>query len=267
MDMLIVQGLLIYLGLGLLTGFVAGLLGVGGGGILVPLLASAFSIQGMTPSVHLALGTALMCMVVTSIASARAHHVQQNVLWGAALRMAVGIVIASAITTQLASRADSVIVATFFAGFMAVVALQMFVGWQPRNSKSPMRMPGLFTVGLVIGSASALAAVGGAFFSIVYLTYKNVDIRKAIGTSSAIGLPIAGVGALGYIIGGWSYTTSLPWTTGFIYWPAFVLIATASALAAPMGAKISHKLPSKLLKRALAVLSLMLSIRMLMTVL
>ena len=125
---------------------------------------------------------------------------------------------------------------------------------------------GLMAAGAGIGSISALAAVGGGFLTVAYLGYKNVAMKKAIGTSAAIGFPIAIAGTVGYLISGWSKTRGNPYTLGFIYVPAFLAIAITSAVAAPYGARFSHSLPDVLLKRIFAVISLMLSITMLASI-
>jgi uncharacterized protein len=124
---------------------------------------------------------------------------------------------------------------------MALIAGQMFLNWQPKASQKPAKFRGLFLAGAGIGSVSALAAVGGGFLTVTYLSYKNLDMKKAIGTSSAIALPIAIAGTVGYMMSGWSKTLSVPHTLGFIYVPAFlavsrlVLLQLPMVLAAPIG--------------------------------
>jgi uncharacterized membrane protein YfcA len=261
---LAVEWLLLYAALGALVGFMAGLLGVGGGGILVPLLASLFAYQetGGDHPVHLALGTALACMIISSAASARAHHARGAVEWRVVTGMALGIVVGAFAASRLAAKLDAVNISLFFAFFMAVVALQMFFGWQPPPSKTPIKQQALFGIGMGIGAVSALAAVGGGFLTLIYLSYKNIEIKKAIGSSAAIAFPIALSGAAGYMAGGWSATTDVPYTLGYIYLPAFIAISIASMLAAPIGVRISHRLPAIYLKRIFALIALLLSIKM-----
>ena len=146
---------------------------------------------------------------------------------------------------------------------MAIVAGQLFVGWQPKPSPKPISFCGLMVAGVGIGSVSALAAVGGGFLTIAYLSYKNVDIKKAIGTSAAIGFPIAITGTVGYLIRGWSKTLGNSYTLGYIDVPAFLAISIASFIAAPYDAGCSHRLPEAYLKKIFAVISLTLSIKML----
>lgn len=207
-----------YILLGSFVGFVAGLLGVGGGGILVPLLASIFIYQGMGVEnvVHLALGTALACMIITSTSSIRAHASRGNIVWKAFYAMTPGIMLGAFTTARVASHVDSTYIALFFAFFMAFIAVTMFLNWHPKASATPTKLRNLFLVGTGIGSVSALAAVGGGFLAVTYLNYKNIHMKKAIGTSAAIGFPIAIAGTVGYAVSGWSQTQNDPYAFGFI---------------------------------------------------
>jgi uncharacterized membrane protein YfcA len=241
----------------------AGLLGVGGGGILVPLLASIFAYQGLGAGhvVHLALGTSLACMIVSSTASIRAHAKRQTVMWKVFYAMAPGIITGAFLTSRIAVHIGPVCIALFFSLFMGLVAVQMFVGWQLKASARPATLSGLFAVGVGIGSVSALAAVGGGFLAVTYLNYKNLGMKNAVGTSSAIGFPIAVAGTLGYMLAGWAETSGDAYVFGFIHVPAFLAISAASFVAAPYGAGYAHKLPDARLKKIFAVISLMLGIK------
>lgn len=258
----------LYVLLGAFVGFMAGLLGVGGGGILVPLLTTIFIYQGMPVDnvVHLALGTSLACMIISSSASIRAHAMRGTVVWKAFWGMVPGIMIGAFLTTRIATHVNSLYIALFFALFMALVAMQMFLNWQPKASKTPLGFRQLFLTGGGIGSVSALAAVGGGFLAVTYLSYKNLAMKQAVGTSAAIGFPIAVAGTVGYMLSGWSKTLGDAYTFGFIYVPAFLAISVASAFAAPYGARYAHSLPDAHLKKIFAVISLALSIKMLFSV-
>ena len=262
-----IEWILLYIVLGAFVGFMAGFLGLGGGGILVPLLASIFIYQGMSVDsvVHLALGTSLACMIISSSASFRAHASRGAVLWQVVRGMAPGIILGAFLTTQVAANINSATIAIFFALFMALIAGQMFFNWQPKPSQKPISFRGLIVAGVGIGSVSALAAVGGGFLTVAYLGYKNVAMKKAIGTSAAIGFPIAITGTIGYMMSGWSKTLSDPYTLGYIYAPAFLAISIASSITAPYGARCSHSLPEAYLKKIFAVISLALSIKMLVS--
>lgn len=251
--------------LGSFVGFMGGLLGVGGGGILVPLLTSIFIQQGVSSDrvMHLALGTSLASMIISSLSSSRAHIRRGNVVWSMVSALAPGILLGAFVVSRLAIRVNSAYIAVFFSVFMALIAGQMFLDWKPRRNPAPSSSGTIFIVGTVIGAVSALAAVGGGILSVMYLSFKNVDMKRAVGTSAAIGLPIAVAGTLGYLINGWSKTSNDPFTLGFVYVPAFIIISAASALAAPYGVRYSYNLPDARLKRIFAILSLILSVRML----
>lgn len=265
--MLNMEWILVYLTLGAFVGFMSSLLGVGGGGLLVPLLTTVFMYQGLSPdsTVHLALATSLACMIFSTASSMRAHATKKAVLWDVVRGMAPGITLGSLIATQIASHVDSVYIALFFAIFMAIVALQTFLKWQPTPCKSPKTFVGLICAGTIIGAVSSIAVVGGGFLSVVYLSYKNVDMKRAIGTSAAIGFPIAIVSTIGYMISGWNTTTDIPNTFGFINVPAFLAITIASVIAASYGARSSHNLSESNLKKVFATICLALSIKMLVS--
>jgi uncharacterized membrane protein YfcA len=202
-------------------------------------------------------------MIISSASSMRSHAYKGTVMWDAVKGMAPGIMMGACMATQVASHINSAYIAIFFALFMALVALQTFLKWQPKPSKKPSTMLGLILAGTGIGSVSALAAVGGGFLTVVYLGYKNVDIKKAIGTSAAIGFPIAITGTIGYMANGWTSTLDKPYTFGFIYIPAFLAISIASAISAPYGARCSHNMSDAKLKKIFALICLALSVKML----
>ena len=263
-----IEWLLAYMLLGAFVGFMAGLLGVGGGGILVPILTSFFMYQGMAGDhlVHLALGTAMASMIITSVSSVRAHASRGAVEWRAVKAIAPGIVLGSFLTTFVAAELSSVYIAIFFSLFMALIAGQLFFNWSPRPSPQGENFNRSFFAGAGIGAVSALAAVGGGFLAVAFLTYKNLAIKRAIGTSAAIGLCIAIAGTCGYMISGWPQTASVSYSLGFIYLPAFLAISLASLIAAPYGVLWSHRLPAPVLKKIFAMVALVLSVKMFLSV-
>jgi uncharacterized protein len=251
--------------LGVVVGFFAGLLGVGGGGIMVPMLTSLFLSQGVSRDhvVHLALGTSMAAIVVTSVSSLRAHHAHGAVLWPTVKRITPGILIGTFFGTFVASRVQTAFLAVFFTAFMGFVAVQMLAGLRPQPSRELPGAAGLSLVGLGIGGVSALVAIGGGSLSVPFMTWCNVKMQRAIGTSAAIGLPIALAGTLGYLVNGLGREGMPPYSLGFVYVPALVLIGLTSTLTAPLGAKLAHKLPVATLKRAFAVMLLLLCAKML----
>lgn len=266
--MLTFEWVILFLILGSFVGFMAGLMGIGGGGIMVPILTSLFLLQGVPAEkvVHLALGTAMASIIATSLASLRAHHAKSGVLWKVVRGMTFGIILGTFFATFLVSYVSSVFLAIFFALFMAMASAQLLLDKKPKPSRELSGNAGLFVAGTGIGAISALVSIGGGTLTVPYLTWQNVDIKKAIGTSAAIGLPISITGTLGYLINGWENSSPENYTFGFIYLPAVVLISVASFFTAPLGAKMVHRLPVDVLKKGFALLLIILSIKMLSSV-
>jgi uncharacterized protein len=263
-----IEFLISFLFLGALVGFMAGLLGIGGGGIMVPILTSIFLAKGMPIDnvVHLALGTSMASIIVTSFSSMKAHNKNKNVLWNIVKSMSIGILTGTFLATFIASQISSIYLALFFALFMGYVSIQMFLNKKPSPNKKLANKKGLFFVGNGIGAISALVSIGGGSLTVPYLTWSNIELKKAIGTSAAIGLPISIAGTLGYIINGWNNTVMENYTFGFVYFPAVLLISATSYFSAPYGAKLANKLPVSKLKKIFALLLSILSIKMLITV-
>jgi uncharacterized protein len=258
-----------YLLLGALVGFMAGLLGVGGGGIMVPIFAMLFTMQGFTTDevMHLALGTSMTTIIFTSFSSMRAHRKRGNIEIPMALKISIGIMIGTFSATFLASYLKGVYLALFFSAFMSFVAYKMFQKADYPHNDKPHGIVGNILSGIFIGGISALVSIGGGSLSVPYLMHQNFDIKRAIGTSAAIGFPIAISGTLGYLVNGWGNTDSSSYVLGYIYLPAVVLVAISSALTAPLGVKYATKLPTNKLKKIFGILSVVLSVKMLFSIL
>ncbi|EIJ34733.1 sulfite exporter TauE/SafE family protein [Thiothrix nivea] len=261
--------MLILLALGAVVGFFAGLFGVGGGGIMVPALTTLFIAKGFPADqvVHLALGTSMAAIVMTSVSSLRAHHAKGAVLWPVVRSITPGILLGTFAATFVASYLSSRHLAIFFACFMGYVSLQMILNVKPKPHRELPGATGLASVGGVIGAVSALVAIGGGSLTVPYLTWCNINIRNAIATSAAVGLPIALAGTLGYLLNGWGQAGLPDYTLGYIYWPAVVLISAISYFITPFGAHLAHSLPVATLKKGFAVLLILLSLKMLHSVL
>lgn len=263
-----IEWLAAYLVLGAFVGFFAGLLGVGGGGIMVPVLTTMFAIQGFPHEhlVHVALGTSMAAIVITSISSLRAHHAHGAVRWDIVRGITPGVLVGTFAGTFAASRVDSAPLAIFFGCFMGYVALQMILNVKPKPSRELPGALGLTGVGGGIGVVSALVAIGGGSLSVPFMTWCNVKMQNAIGTSAAIGLPIALAGAAGYLINGWGSTGLPDGAVGYIYLPALVAVSLVSMFTAPLGARLAHRLPVAILKKVFAGVLIVLSLKMLHTV-
>lgn len=256
-----------YLALGLAAGFVAGLLGVGGGLIIVPVLAFIFTAHHFPEQyvMHLALGTSLASIIFTSISSLRAHHAHGAVNWKVWREVTPGIVTGTLLGSVLAAYLSAYFLKAFFVGFVFYVGTQMLLDIKPKASRELPGLSGMFAAGNVIGAVSSLVGIGGGTLSVPFMTWCNIKLHQAIGTSAAIGLPIAVAGAVGYVANGLVVNTLPPHSLGFIYLPALGAIVAASILTAPLGAKLAHRLPVTKLKKIFAVLLYTLGIRMLIS--
>lgn len=257
-----------YLALGAFAGFFAGLLGVGGGAVMVPILTLMFAAQGFSDLhvMHLALGTSMATILFTSISSVRTHHQHAAVLWPVVRAIAPGIIVGTLAGAQVAARVPTRPLAIFFAVFMSYVALQMILNIKTAPHRQLPGAAGMFGVGAGIGGISALVAIGGGSLSVPFMTWCNVKMHQAIGTSAAIGFPIALAGTVGYMISGYPVmqTGSLPaGSFGFIYLPAWAGTVLASVVAAPFGARLAHRLPVPTLKKAFACVILLLLAKLL----
>ncbi len=257
--------LLSYVMLGLASGFIAGLFGVGGGLTIVPILLLLFQAQGFPDAqiMHLALGTAMATIVVTSISSMRAHHRQGGVRWDIFRSMAPGLVGGTLLGSLFASRVPTDAMAMAFTVIVYWAALQMLLDIKPKPTRHLPGSGGLLGVGGLIGGVSSLVAAGGGFLSVPFMVLCNVPIRQAVGTSAALGFPIAAAGVVGYIAGGWGVADLPGPHLGFVYLPAFVGVVVSTVFMAPVGARMAHRLPVKQLKRAFGVMLALLASKML----
>ena len=259
------ENLSLYLALGAFAGTIAGLLGVGGGLIIVPVLAFIFTRQGVAPAVlmHLAVGTSLATIVFTAISSVRAHHRRGAVQWRLFAQLVPGIVIGAGFGALVADALPSDTLRTVFGVFELLVAAQLGFALLPEAHRG---LPGRFGMGLagtVIGGVSAVIGIGGGSLTVPFLVWCSVRMQQAVATSAACGLPIALAGALSFVAVGW-HTPGLPvWSSGFLYWPALAGIVATSMLFAPLGARLAHRLPAATLKRFFALFLAGLGVHML----
>lgn len=251
--------------MGGLAGMLAGLLGIGGGIIIVPVLALVFGHQGVDPAVimHVAIGTSLATIVVTSLSSIRAHQRRGAIDWRVVRVITPGIIVGGMMGALIAKQLSGETLRIAFGVFMVLVAAQMALGNTAAPHRGLPRTPGMVGAGLVIGTVASLMGVGGGSMSVPFLTWCNVAVRAAVATSAAIGLPIAASGAVSYIVSGWHQAQLPPWSAGYVNFPAFVGIVVASTAFAPLGAGLAHKLSPKLLRRLFAAFLLVLGARML----
>ena len=252
--------------LGLVTGFLAGLLGIGGGMIMVPFISAMLSGRGVEPglAVKMAIATSMATIIFTSVSSVRAHHKKGAVRWDIVKALAPGIVLGAMVASlgvfALLKGASLYFV---FAAFVAFSGSQMFLDKKPAPTRQLPGTAGLLGAGGVIGALSGLVGAGGGFVSVPFMTWCNVAIHNAVATSAALGFPIALANVVGYVIAGQGLQGVPPYSFGYLWLPALVVIASCSVLMAPLGARAAHALPVKKLKRAFAVVLFTLAIYML----
>lgn len=251
--------------LGVGTGFLAGLLGIGGGMIMVPFLTFILSHRDVAPdlAVKMAIATSMATIIFTSISSVRAHHKRGAVRWDLVRGLAPGIVIGSMIgSLGVFALLKGSYLALFFAVFVAFSATQMFLDRKPKPTRQMPGTAGQIGMGSFIGFLSGLVGAGGGFISVPFMTWCNVAIHNAVATSAALGFPIAAANVVGYIISGQSVANLPPASFGYIWLPGLVVIAVCSVFTAPLGARAAHALPVARLKRIFASILYMLAVYM-----
>lgn len=260
------ETLSLYLLLGAFAGTLAGLLGVGGGLVMVPVLVFIFQGQVMSGTVimHMALGTSLAIIMLTSLSSIRAHHQRGAVLWFVCGRLTPGIILGALSGAVVADALPDTILKPIFGIFELLVALQMWLGVRPSTQRDVPGWLGMSFAGWVIGSVSAIVGIGGGTLTVPFLTWCRIGIHNAVATSAACGFPIAVAGTLGFIATGWNEAGLPAMSSGYVYWPAFAAVGVASMLFAPLGARLAHTLPADRLKKFFAIFLAVLGVRMLM---
>ncbi|WP_369177237.1 sulfite exporter TauE/SafE family protein [Candidatus Thiodubiliella endoseptemdiera] len=240
------------LGLGVFSGFIAGLLGVGGGLIIVPALLYLLAGQvEQSILMHTAVGTALTTIVFTSLSSVRAHHQHGAIHWQYFRKLTPMILLGAFSGAMLTKMMSFDFLRLFLAGFEITVAAILYFGLSSSTHLDNLSRWVWLLVGYLIGLVSAIVGIGGGTMTTPFLTYNKVDIKNAIATSAAVGLPIAIAGAFGFIVAGWHLknTSGL----GFIDTRALLSIVAMSVIFAPLGAKVSHQVDGKKLKKFFAL--------------
>lgn len=252
LDFQLVLGLLL---IGTCTGFLAGLLGIGGGMIMVPFVTMILAAKGYPAdyTVKMAVATSLATIAFTSLSSVRAHHRRGAVLWPVVKVLAPGILVGAVLGAQVAHALPGKLLGVLFALFVAFSATQMFLNRKPSPSRTLPGPLATFGVGNLIGLLSALVGAGGAFVSVPFMTWCNIRIHDAVGTSSALGFPIAVAGTAGYIYAGLGLPEMPAGSIGYLYLPGLAVISVASMLMAPVGARTAHRMDIQPLKKVFAV--------------
>lgn len=240
--------------IGVIVGILSGLLGIGGGIVLVPMLHAILMAKGFSADAafHMALATSMACIVFTSLSSIAAHHKNQNIVWPYVWAMVPMAFIGSLLATLVAIHLDAFYLTLFFAAFTLFAAIQLFLDRKPTQHKVPGKIE-ISLVSLVIGVISALVSIGGGTLTVPYLAMRNVSVKQAIGTSAVLGFPIALASTVSYLQDAIRQSEHAPDTFGLLYLPAIMLIAPFSVLFAPAGVALTKRLPVKVLKRIFGI--------------
>lgn len=250
--------------LGSFSGIAAGLFGLGGGLVLVPMLAWLFCLQHFPAQLVMvmAVATSLATIIPTALVSMYSHHCRGVVNWDKAVKLIPGIVLGAGVGAWLADFADGALLRGLFIAYLLYVAVTMIGGVSPviRLTTRPAWLE--FGAGSVIGAMSSLLGIGGGTLTVPFLLGQRLEMIQAVAVSSVCGLPIALVATVSYVVLGWKQAGLPAGSIGYIYFPAFVGIMIMSTLTAPIGVKLAHRLPAKELKRYFAVVLLMMAMKM-----
>ncbi|GGI69468.1 sulfite exporter TauE/SafE family protein [Shewanella gelidii] len=253
--------------LGSFVGFMAGLLGIGGGLIIVPALLYILPFAGIEVAypTHIAIATSLAAIILTSASSARAHHKRGNIPWELFKPMLPGIILGAIVAGSISELISAEDLKRIFAVFVVLMAIQMAFPFKSEVEKELPGKPVLFAVSMCIALIAGLMGIGGGVLLVPYLTWSGLQMRKAVGFSSATGLMIASSGTIGYIIAGWDVTDLPTGAIGFIYLPALVGIVVTSMLTAPLGVKAASTWPTPVLKKIFAVLLAVIGLKLMLS--
>lgn len=250
---------------GAVAGMLAGLLGIGGGAIIVPVLAVVFERQGVASGAVMqsAIGTSLATIVFTALSSIRAHQKRGSINWSVFWQLTPGIVVGALIGASIAHWLPSKVLRLLFGIFLLVIAVQMAWSAMPKTGRPLPPRSWMAVAGTTIGTLSSLFGIGGASISVPFLTWCRLRPVDVVGTAAAMGLPIALAGTAGYIIAGMKAPNLAPLSLGYVVLPAFGGIVAASTVFAPLGARLAHRLPPTTLRRLFAVLLVVFGLRLL----
>ena len=255
---------LIFVLAGLVAGFLAGLLGIGGGFVVVPVLIFVLPHAGIAEAqvAHFAIGTSLLCICITSLSSTRAHHLKKAVDWHLFRLIVPGLVIGALAGSALASILKGDVLIVIFVTGAILTAIYLLSGHQPKTHTAQSGWS-FFIYSNFTGVISSLIGIGGGSVLVPFLVYKGKSMVQSVGTAAACGFPIALFGAMGYAISGDKLTSDIDYSIGYLYFPAFLGIVIFSTIAAPFGAKLAHFVSDKLLKQIFAVFLILTSAQIL----
>ena len=250
--------------IGVITGMFSGLLGLGGGLIVVPSLMAVFTWQALPEQnlMHIAIGTSLMTITITSLSSSYAHHKYQHINWLVFKLLVPGLVLGGLVGAYLATLVSSNLLQRCFALYVFSVVIQMWIPKLPSVSTKLLKKQSLSLFGILAGAISALVGIGGGSLVVPYLTMAKQSMQKSIGTSAACGFPISVAAVTGFIVFGQHHDVNNKWLMGQIHWQAFFGIISMSILFSILGAKLTKTLPVKVLKQVFSIVLLVVAINL-----
>ncbi len=255
--------ILLFALVGIASGMIAGLFGLGGGVVVVPALLYTFAHLSFPEVVatHLAIGTSLGCIVVTAFVSSRAHWKKGAVELPLLPVLVPGVIVGGWLGGVVAAQLSGEWLRVAFASFLVFVSVSMFRSMNRPAFDLPSRWVWSL-VSLIIGTLSSLFGVGGGSMTVPYLRNCGLAMKRAVATSAVLGLPIAISGVISYVVQGWNASELPDYSSGYLYWPAFLCIVVCSAPAARFGAKLAHRLPAEKLQRAFAVVLVLIAVQL-----
>ena len=264
MTEIVMQWWLAYLGVGIFVGFFAGLLGIGGGTLLVPLMVFLFTAQDFSSEriLHLAIGTSLASIIFTSLSSIRAHHARRAILWPTVRQSAGYLVAGTFLGSFFAESLNPSVLAGLFVIFAGYASAQLILDFKPKPTRSLPKSVGMGIGSGAVGIISSFVGIGGGVITIPLMVMHTVPMRNAIGTSAALGFPIALAGGLGYVWNGLGNSHLPTFSFGYVYLPALIGIVIGTFITVPIGAKVAHSIPVSRLKRIFAIILMFLAIDM-----
>lgn len=254
-----------YLAVGAFSGFISGLLGLGGGVIVVPALSSVFDHLGVEHPMHLAIGTSLAIMVLTTVSSARAHYRKGSIRIDIWKKWIIGLIFGAVLGAFIASLLKSSALEMIFSVFLFLISIKLALGSKLPSFKVQDSWYVLLPAGIFMGTFSGMLGVGGGVMMVPLLLALGCHMNEAAGTSAASSLPLAIVGAVTYSFLGYHEHTAIQWAVGYVYLPAFLVVSITGMLCAPLGASLAHKIPSRRLKRLFSIVLFVISLKMIIS--
>ena len=264
MNSIMLDEIIIFAALGIMAGLLAGMFGIGGGLIIVPVLIGTFLSLGFENEiiVHLSIGTAISCIIFTGLASANAHRIKESIDFNQFKPVAIGIIFGAFGGALFAVEINGLILKLSIAVFVLIVGIQILFDIKVFSQKINPTKPKSILAGSIIGFLSSILGIGGGTFSVPYFRSLGLKLTSAIGTSAACGVPIAVFGTMGYIIAGYNILELPNLSLGYVYLPALFGVSITSIFAAKYGAELAHYLSQETLRKLMAAWFFVISIYM-----